>query len=99
MAAAKKAADSKKAEPRKKPEAAKDVTRVVTYLAPGKVVDPLEGNTPLLDPELEKARDEEAKANAEVKVEPRGDITIDPELVKARDAQVKRETERAQNQK
>ena len=38
-------------------------TRTVTYLAAGEGVDPYAGNTPSLDPELEKLRDAEIKAN------------------------------------
>lgn len=67
--------------------------KVVTYLAPGVRVDPYAGNEPSLDPDLEKVRDEEAKALAEVKVfraSDREDASIDPELVKARDAEAKR---------
>ena len=67
----------------------------VEYVPAGVRVDPYEGNEPLLDPELEKARKEEVKTLAEVKVEPRGETTIDPELVKARDADLKEDAKRA----
>lgn len=67
----------------------------VEYVPAGVRVDPYEGNEPLLDPDLEQVRDEEVKALAEVKVEPRGESTIDPELVKARNADLKRDAERA----
>lgn len=65
------------------------------YLPAGVKVDPYAGNEPTLDPDLEKVRDEEIKALAEVKVEPRPEPTIDPELVKARDEELKRDKERA----
>lgn len=66
-------------------------TRNFTYLPAGVGVDPYEGNEPLLDPELEKARETEAAKLAEVPTGvSREDITIAPELVKARDAEIKR---------
>lgn len=67
----------------------------VEYLPAGVRVDPYEGNEPLLDPDLEKVRDEEAKALSEVTVEGRSEPTIDPELVKARDEAIKKDAERA----
>ena len=91
-AAAKKAATSE-ASPAKSSKAGPE-TRTVTYLAPGKAPD-WQRPDASLDPELEKAREEERKKLDEVKVEPRPEPTIDDELVKARDAQIKRETERA----
>lgn len=95
-AAAKKAASSESS-PAKAGQAGPE-TRTVTYLAPGKAPDWKRPDA-LLDPELEKARDEERKKLDEVKVEPRPEPTIDDELVKARDAQIKRETERAEKSK
>lgn len=86
------------AEKRKKAGPAKGIVETrpfVEYVPHGVRVDPYAGNEPLLDPVLEKVRDEEVKALAEVKVEPRGESTIDPELVKARDAEIKRDAERA----
>jgi hypothetical protein len=71
-------------------------TRNVTYLAAGVGVDPYEGNTPTLDPELEKLRDAEAaKASDVPSSAPLGEPTIDPELVKIRAAEIKRDAERA----
>lgn len=67
----------------------------VEYVPAGVRIDPYEGNEPLLDPDLEQVRDEEAKALAEVKVEARPEPTIDPELVKARDAELKEDAKRA----
>ena len=78
---------------RKKTPLAGPEERVTTYLAPGVRPDPYEGNEPSLDPDLAKARDEEAKTLAEVKVfdeRDREDASIDPELVKAREAEAKR---------
>ena len=85
------------AESRKKAGPAKSgpETRTVTYLAAGEGVDPYAGNTPTLDPELEKLRDVEAKANDVPSGAPIGEPTIDPALVKARDAEIKRDAERA----
>lgn len=74
-------------------------TRNFTYLAAGVGVDPYEGNTPTLDPELEKLRAEEIKANDVPSSAPLGEPTIDPELVKIRDAEVKRDAERAKADK
>ena len=96
MAAAKKSAA--KAEKPDKGTAAEPIVRTVTYLAPGEAPN-VQRDEPSLDPDLEKIREDEAKRNAEVRVEPRQEPTIDPELEKARDAQIKRETERAKNQK
>lgn len=85
------------AEQRKKAGPAKGVTetRSVEYLPAGVRPNPYEGNEPLLDPALEKVRDEEIKALSEVKVEPRPEPTIDPELVKARKAEIERDAKRA----
>lgn len=68
---------------------------LVEYLPAGVRPNPYAGNEPLLDPELEKVRDEEIKALSEVKVEPRQVPTIDPELVKARDEALQRDAKRA----
>jgi len=68
---------------------------LVEYVPAGVRPDPYAGNVPLLDPDLEKVRDEEAKALSEVKVEPRPEPTIDPDLVKVRDDELKRDAERA----
>lgn len=65
------------------------------YLPAGVRVDPYADNEPLLDPDLEKVRDEEAKALSEIKVEARPEPTIDPELVKAREAELARDAKRA----
>jgi hypothetical protein len=70
-------------------------TRNFTYLAAGVGVDPYAGNTPTLDPELEKLRDEEIKANDVPSAAAYGEPTIDPALVKAREAELKRDAERA----
>ena len=67
----------------------------VEYVPAGVRIDPYAGNEPLLDPDLEKIRDEEAKTLSEVKVEPREEPTIDPELVKARDEAIRKDAERA----
>jgi len=86
------------AEKRKKAGPAKGTVEsrpLVEYVPAGVRVDPYEGNEPLLDPDLKKVREEEVKTLAEVKVEPRGEITIDPELVKARDADIKQDAKRA----
>lgn len=86
------------AEQRKKagPEKGIVETRAfVEYVPAGVRVDPYAGNEPLLDPDLEKVRDEETKALSEVKVEPREEPTIDPELVKARDEAIRKDAERA----
>lgn len=77
-----------------KRSASEPIVRTVTYLAPGEAPT-VERDEPSLDPRLAEIREEEAKRNDEVKVEPRQEPTIDPELEKARDEQVKRETERA----
>jgi hypothetical protein len=70
-------------------------TRTVTYLAPGVAPD-LTPGTPSLDPELEKVRDREAKALADVKVDTAfAEPTLDPALAKARDAEIKRDRDRA----
>lgn len=85
------------AEARKKAGPAKGSvveTRSLTYLAAGVGVDPYAGNVPTLDPELERLRADEIKAN-EVEVLPRSEPTIDPALVKARDAEIKRDADRA----
>ena len=68
---------------------------LVEYVPAGVRIDPYAGNEPLLDPELEKVRDEEIKALSEVTVEARPEPTIDPELVKARDAEIARDAKRA----
>lgn len=78
-----------------KGDAGKVETRTVTYLAPGVAPDPYQGE-PSIDPELEKIREREAKALADVKIDTAPqEPTIDPELVKIRDEQIKRERERA----
>lgn len=70
-------------------------TRNFTYLAAGVGVDPFEGNVPSLDPDLEKVREAEIKANDVPSRAPLGEPTIDPELVKARKADLEREAKRA----
>jgi hypothetical protein len=88
------AAQRKKAGPAK---GAVETRPLVEYVPAGVRIDPYEGNEPLLDPDLEKVRDEEVKALAEVKVEPRQEPSIDPELVKARDAELKQDAKRAKD--
>lgn len=86
------------AEKRKKAGPDKGVVEtrpLVEYVPAGVRIDPYAGNEPLLDPDLVKVRDEEVKALAEVKVEPREEPSIDPELVKARDAELKSDAKNA----
>jgi hypothetical protein len=67
----------------------------VEYVPAGVRVDPYAGNEPLLDPELEKVREQEIQALSEVKVEPREEPSIDPDLVRARDNTVRVDAKRA----
>ena len=69
----------------------------VEYVPAGVRINPYEGNEPLLDPDLEKVRDEESKALSEIKVTPREEPSIDPELVKERDKAIERDAKRAKD--
>lgn len=86
--------------PRKKAGPDKGIVEtrpLVEYVPHGVRVDPYKGNEPLLDPDLAKIRDEEAKTLAEVRVEARPEPTIGHELVKVREAELKRDAERAKD--
>ena len=68
--------------------------KVVEYVPAGVSITPTR-DEPTIDPELEKIRDAEAKAN-DVEIHPApAEPTIDPELVKRRDEDIKRAQEYA----
>lgn len=77
---------------REKTPKAGPTVKVTTYLPPGVRPDPYEGNEPSLDPDLEQAREDEAKKLEDVHVfdeRDREDPSIDPELVAIREREQK----------
>ena len=75
---------------REKAPKAEGEVKTVEFLPPG-VAPSVEREPFTIDPELEEAREREAKAN-EVDISgSRDEVSIDPKLVEARDAQIKRE--------